>query len=171
MTQTQANEFAAGLHKLAAFVESRPELIPCGASHTINLFPGVERWGEIVRCGVAKKVDGGIFSLVKDFGDGVKLEWNRLREDVCTRVKVGEQIVPATEEKIVPAVPEVVIPAQPERVIEVFDWVCPDSLLKATAPQLEEPTPAQMHADVVRIRDEIQAAQLEPTHATETPGP
>lgn len=131
MTNSEVNALTAGLRRLADFLDANPNLCPAWSGHSVNLFPSDELWAEVIRSGhgLKKVANGNYFSLVKDFGGNVTLEWNKNREQVCKRVKIGE--------KIIPAVPERIIPAQPETVVEEFDWVCPDSLLKATAP--EEP--------------------------------
>jgi hypothetical protein len=54
------------------------------------------------------------------FGD-TKLQICVNHEYACTRVKVGERVIPAK--------PETVLPATPEKTEDVFEWECPPSFL------------------------------------------
>ena len=67
----------------------------------------------------AKSADSWI-NATKRFGN-VKLEVTAERSVVCEKVKVGEKIIPATEEQI--------IPAKPERKEDIYEYKCPESFI------------------------------------------
>lgn len=131
----EASDVAAGLRDLADFLEDHPEVDVRYAGWSFNLFP--EDLAEIGRGGygrLEKKVKGDWYCLIKHFGKHVTLEFNKSRELVCERVKVGEKIIPAEPERFIP---EQVIPAKPERVEEVYEWKCPPVLAKPADPVAE----------------------------------
>lgn len=106
-----------GLLAMVEFLRQHPQ--PFTEGHlTMDFFGQTkEQIVAAVRlCGgqVKKNYAGDYFWLTKEFGGGVKMEWNCPRQEVCEKVKVGEKVVPA----------------QPERVEEVFEWKCHDSILR-----------------------------------------
>lgn len=128
MTLTCNQGLVKGLRELADFLEARPEIEMWGGL-TINLFADTnEKFAEAARTmgSCNKLTDGAYFMLRKEFSGGIKVDVNRNREAICTKVKIGE--------KIIPAVPETVLPAKPAHVEEVYEWQCPESILNAVDP-------------------------------------
>jgi hypothetical protein len=87
--------FAAGLRAAADFFESSENVdFPYGL--TMNVFPSTkDDMAAIARsyAPLKKKYEGNLFILVKDFGGGVILEFNLMREKVCQRVVTGTRTV------------------------------------------------------------------------------
>lgn len=118
----ERQETIAGLRELLECLENGYAVVPNYASF---LIPATSR-EELLAIRAAyhlpsKDTSTGNFAFEREFRGGVKLRTYAPRETVCQRVKVGTKVMPAT--------PEVTLPAKPERVEEIYDWICPDSIL------------------------------------------
>lgn len=110
--------FVRGLRELAECLERTPE-IPVPYGTLLNCFVGSrEHVAQIARTGPWQKryVDTW-FTLTRDFAGGVRLDVNVERVQVCERVVVGTETVPA----------------QPAHEVEIVEWRCADSLLAPEA--------------------------------------
>ena len=89
-----------------------------------------------------RQASGDNFNMVRKFPAGFVLRLNADRGRVCKRVKVSTKVIPA---HTIPAQPETHVP---ERAEEIYDWECPDSILKGDDHDSDnlDGTPAQ--ADV-----------------------
>lgn len=87
-----------------------------------------------------KEMQGDYLRFIKHFSGGHYFQVYSDKKNTCERVKVGEKTIPAR--------PETVLPAEPEKVVEVFEWLCPESILadsepvEAAAPLEREPATA-----------------------------
>ncbi len=137
-------ELIDGLRAMADFLEEHPQE-RCHSDLGLNFHPQtnaafancIRGIGKVDKLGkefaayyvVRKQFGGNVYidsGTVQRMDRGnVYIDWNRAREQICTKV-VKETIVrPAEPERTVTTV----IPAKPERVEEITEWVCPDSLL------------------------------------------
>jgi hypothetical protein len=126
-----------GFRQLADFLEANPApgCIKGMFWETWNLFVNSkEEMAEAARWlgSCDKHTKGNWFCLTRKFGN-ISAEVNIEHERVCERVKVGERVVPAR--------PERVLPAEPEKVEEVYEWKCPESILRPN-----EPTEAEIQS-------------------------
>ena len=122
--------FIKGLRDLADFLETREELTPVYGQH-FNVFANdpTEFALKARRLGTADKNAedwSNYFTMVKTFGPH-QLELNILRASMCEKKKVGTKKVKKRDEKVV----QEVLKAVPEVEVEedVFEWVCPESIL------------------------------------------
>jgi hypothetical protein len=103
-----------GLHDCASFLETHPS-VSAGRYHVLNVF--VDSKEEIVahaRAATWEKVYNDTwFSLVREFGQDVKLEISAPRSAVCRRIVVGETVEPA----------------RPAQTVDVVKWVCDEAVL------------------------------------------
>lgn len=131
MTTPHVNaDLIQGLRDLADFLETHPQPEAQYAHNvTLSVFVTPEELTERIRgAGTVEKVAAGEwFWLRRAFGPHVVLDWTVAREKICRRVVVGTRVVPAT--------PEALVAAQPERVEEIVKWECPESILRASAPE------------------------------------
>ena len=135
------NEFIKGLRDLADFLESREELTPaCGQHFNVFANDPTEFALKARRLGTADKNAedwSSYFTMVKTFGPH-QLELNILRASMCEKKKVGTKIVKKRDDKIVSellkAVPEVEVEE------DVFEWVCPESILVFVKADADEPS-------------------------------
>ncbi len=127
-------EMVKGLRAMADFIEANVEDDNLGYSTIdLNIFTkSNEELADLARrfAPVAKRYTDQWFCLVKRFSENVKLEVNRKREEVCTRVVTGTRTVKvpvyAPLEKI----------GEREEVQEIVEWDCGQSIL---AGNTEEP--------------------------------
>jgi hypothetical protein len=122
-------EFAKGLRGLADWCETdEAEQLEASSSNVIvNLFAWTkESFTEKAKIfGAAKKAsDENYLMLQKRFSSTVGVDLNGHHSEICERVQVGEREIP---EVIVPAQNEQIIPA---RVEPIYEWKCPDSVLR-----------------------------------------
>ena len=114
------------LREAADFLEARPELIEHFPDLYLfsNTFYDKTAFSKVAKVfGAANKSsDEWHYKLEKNLPSGAFLRLSGSRESVCTRVKVGV--------KVIPAKPETIIPAKEETVEEIYEWQCPDSILK-----------------------------------------
>lgn len=118
----EREKVVASLRELADWLESRPA-VKFDTCPTFDVYcGGAKEFPQIGReIGTADKVATDYhFSFRKMFGV-IRVDWFVDRDAICHKVKIGEKVIPAEAEKI--------IPAKPEQTVEVFEWVCPDSLL------------------------------------------
>lgn len=106
------------MRELLLFLESNPE-IPMPYFGQMNAF-GYKEDGDVdtlarVMAPCSKEINGGYFSLVRDFGS-IELAVNFDREEVCERIVVGTEKVPA---KVIE-----------EYTKEIVEWRCPDGVLR-----------------------------------------
>jgi hypothetical protein len=136
---TLADEIQA----LADFVRAHPSAIPAHTNLQLTIFARSARLADVARAGyghLEKHVCDDWYMLRRYFGPSrrVLIEWNEKRDEICTKVKIGEKVHPAKPEETV------VIPAKPERVEEIFEWRCPESLLskdeQADADKAQDPS-------------------------------
>ena len=114
------------LREAADWLEARPELI----EHFPDVYLFSTTFYDKAAFSKAAKVFGAAnkssdewhYKLEKNLPSGAFLRLSGSRDSVCTRVKVGV--------KVIPAKPETVIPATEETVAEIYEWQCPDSILK-----------------------------------------
>lgn len=111
-----------GLRELADYLDARPN-VPLPYLGMMNAFAEAEKLPVVARAmgEFTKDQNGNFLSLVKDFR-GVELRVNFASEDVCERVVVG------TEE----------VPAKPAHVREIVEWRCPESLLALGGPDVAD---------------------------------
>ena len=85
-------------------------------------------WASAIRwIGKAEKgANSEFFTLKRRFGS-IVLDLYRRRELVCERVKVGEKSFPAEPAKTI------VLPAREARIEDIYEWKCPESILRETA--------------------------------------
>lgn len=103
-----------GLRELADYLEERPD-VPLPYFGMINAFAEADRLPVVARAmgGFTKAHTGDFLSLTKQFTSGVMLAVHFNSEEVCERVVVG------TEE----------VPAVPAHTKEIVEWKCPESVL------------------------------------------
>lgn len=102
-----------GLRALAEYLEARPD-VPLPFLRMVNAYGQPEDLAVIAKAmgGFQKDHYGDYLALVKTFGP-VKLHVSFHSQDVCERVVVG------VEE----------IPAKPAHTREIVEWKCPESVL------------------------------------------
>lgn len=118
--------YAASLRAFAAFIESHPKLaLP--TTQKLYVFPNVEDMELYAReMGQAKKSgDENYFNLTRSFLPAIEYEPTWYRNQVCERVKVGEETV---QEDIVDVTGKRTVTR------DKFEWKCP----KVLAPKLTE---------------------------------
>lgn len=150
MTEWNQKQIAK-LLKMAAYIISTPDLPDVYASticDRIDVY-GCSTPAEVIRkFGAMDKVVSeshpNLFILRKK-EDGFVVEFNFNRNDVCRQVKVGEKVLPAEPAKTIN------IEAKPERVEPIYEWQCPDSLLRP-----------KDHADVLQSASEAVADATAP---------
>ncbi len=106
---------------MADFLESHEgRFDPPDGQVMLNVWPPVgvnqKQWlADMARiCGHAKKLAQDKYFFVRKSCGQVVLDFNVYRDKVCKRRQVGTRTVPA----------------QPEREEPVYEWDCPDSLLR-----------------------------------------
>lgn len=116
--QERRSALIRGLRDLAAFLEQHPS-VPMPVGTSLNAFVYTrEEMREIARVGTWEKAYYDEWmALRKMFGDDIQFDINIARGQVCERVVVGTQTVPA----------------QPEKTVEIVEWRCADSLLGVSA--------------------------------------
>lgn len=131
--ETNKQKFVSTLREIADFVESRP--FDENGRFDMSVFylfcsDAVEFGRNVAAAGTVKKSDTGEY-LNADvmFGDE-KLQICIKQELVCTRIKVGTQVVEATEEFTVVAVPE--------HTEDVYKFECPESFIALKNKAAEE---------------------------------
>ena len=106
---SDTRHFVAGLRALADWYETHPEQpMPCVELHVF-----VTTKNDLLRAARAlqtahKRASGKWYWVERDFGGGVRLEFNIERAQVCTRRVVGTTLVPA----------------RPETTVEIEEWDC-----------------------------------------------
>lgn len=124
MLEISNETFVSGLRKLADLYEAHPEVpLP----HNIGMY------GDAIYChspagfaaavrmfGAGSKSDG---DSTLDFTPGFPLPFKvyGFKSDICERVQIGEEVVPAQPEQVVP---EHVIPAVAEHTKPIYKWNC-----------------------------------------------
>ena len=117
-----AHEYAQGLREMADFIDAYPHELNFSPQeqylHPRNDKNRKEEIAEFARLAghAVKEFSHSLFSVIKEFPGGVALRMLANREDVCERVLVGEEIIPAKGERF--------IPAEPERTVQKFEWRC-----------------------------------------------
>ena len=122
----QYQDFIDGLRKMADFLEAH-QLTKLDGAYGVNMYArSPEDLREAVRLlgSCEKKVNGDYLWFRKHFSPTVYLDVNCNHELVCKRVLKGTKVIPATEAQVIE------VPAKPERVEEVYEWICPDSILR-----------------------------------------
>lgn len=125
--QRTRTSLITGLRELATFLEDHPQVPAPIYQVTVNAF--AQSKAEIVAAarlgGWRKDYNTTWFNLRRTFGgamdEGVSLDINIARAEVCERIVVGTEIVPAR-------------PAVAEHEIEKVEWRCEGSLLAAGEP-------------------------------------
>lgn len=124
------------LRDLAAYIEAR-DWSCHGTSDfsmgTVYLFcEGNEDFAKNARLlgSFTKESGSGYLNLFRNFGP-IRFEVTIPHAKICKRVVVGTRVIPAE--------PERVIPAKPEHIEELYEWHCPDSVLKIQEPVEPEP--------------------------------
>jgi hypothetical protein len=123
---TQRTDYIRGLREMADWLEAHPD-VPAPCSDIFNVFvKDKERFLEVRRAaGLSNKSgDANYVYFYKVFSGDIRLEINIKKELTCERVKVGEKVIPAKPARTIE------LPAEPEKREEVFEWRCPESLLK-----------------------------------------
>jgi hypothetical protein len=117
MTDQRRLDAIQGLRDLADFLESQP-LLPVPAYNTLNMSAGSKEDLALYArlCSWEKDYSGEYFSLRKRFKGPLLLDIYLPREEVCRKVVVGTEVVPARE-------------AEPEHTIEKYEWICDESIL------------------------------------------
>ncbi len=114
-----SSSLTQGLRELADFLDAHPEIDASVQSYNVFVRTSAEL-AKIARLtSWEKKYDGAYFMLRKTFSDGLNLDINIQRQEVCKRVVIGRQVIPA-----------VTIPEYTEDVIE---WQCADSSILQAA--------------------------------------
>lgn len=133
--QRRRQEFIMGLVAIAKFFNDNPHLMVPTWMQEITCFPNDEAESKRLlplfakAMGSAKKVYGDTtFSLEKTFGDRLKLQFMAYRDQVCERIVVGKETVPAH------IVPEKHVP---EHVVEKVEWRCSSILADKSTYALE----------------------------------
>lgn len=115
--QEQRKKFITALRELADFLDAHPTVAVPEYGVTINVF--VDSKEELAAHAKTstwqKQYFDTWFVLSKLFHDRIDYQVNLPREQICRRVVVGTEVVPA----------------QPEREVEKVKWVCEESLLEA----------------------------------------
>lgn len=126
---TEQQKFSQGLREIADFYDEYPETkLPWEAQQVWYIF-GAKK--EEIASGARafgssnKKYDGDAFELVKTFPSGIRLGFYTNRSNVCERVEVGTEVIPA---HVIPSKfePEVFVE---EKEVPKYEWRCGDSLL------------------------------------------
>jgi hypothetical protein len=127
---TEQQKLSASLRELADFYDAHPELSAPDWQTEFTVF-NVKKEDLPLYAkafGSAEKYfDEYSFQLQRKFGDKILLRTYSSRETVCERVKIGEKTVPA---HVVPAKPAEEEKYVEEAVVDVFEWKCPDAILK-----------------------------------------
>lgn len=136
--------FINGLREAADFFENHPQLqVPMDRSFTVYGIKGADLATFAKAFGKCDKVtDEYSFQLVHTLPSGFNLNTYTSRENVCKRVLVNTEIIPA---HIIPAIPEKMVE---ETTRNVYEWECPESILALNATEEEE-------AQVEAVDDEI----------------
>jgi hypothetical protein len=114
-----------GLRQLADWLEDHP-MLPAPSSTDFYIFAySKEKFSEYARgMGKAEKSSsGGYFNITHEFPGELKLQLTATHGAVCEKVKVGTRKV---VKKVYPDV-------QPtEEIVEedIYEWVCPESVLR-----------------------------------------
>ena len=116
-------DLIAGLREMADFLDVRPTIqqldgrqLSIYAHHSKETLPGALRLlGTCTKDSAERSIH---FRRV--FTGGPSIIFFALKESICERVQVGEELLPA-------------IPAIPERVVPIFEWKCKESFLKGGA--------------------------------------
>ncbi len=124
MNETNKQRFVRTLREVAEYIESRPFdedlqfIDPDFYVHCTDK----NQFGEAAAAAgnFEKSSDGEYLHATINFGY-TKFQIEIAKEFSCRRVKVGEKVIPATEEHTVPA--------EPERVEDVYKYECPESFL------------------------------------------
>lgn len=138
---SQQTEWLTGLREMADFMEANPDLIPSWSTFMVNLFQEDDETSAQFlarmarRLGTAsKEATEPYFYLVRRFGPH-DIRATAARDKVCERVQVGIRTV--TEEVPDPAhvidVPTITV----TREEPVYDWICPDSILRPISQKTE----------------------------------
>lgn len=125
MNETNKQRFVRTLREIADYVDSRPfdENLPFKAP-LFNLYlRDKKQFGEAVAAAgnVEKSVSVCDYLHAKVSFSGHYFIIAIEQALACQRVKVGEKVIPATQ--------EYTLPAQSERVEDVFEFKCPESFL------------------------------------------
>jgi|SRR3990172_427198 len=114
MTDDRRITFIAGLRALADWLEQRTD-IPVPNSQQFDVFvPDKVVLGQIARVGRwTKRFSGEWFALEQQFSGDITFHINIVREQICRRVVVGQDT----------------IPAQAERIVDRTEWICDDPVL------------------------------------------
>ena len=128
-------ELAAHLRTLADWVETRPIVAATMLNqeyrgpNNVFAYPHEHQWDDVLReiGSFTKDADDDYLYAVVNPSPIMTLKIMGRRSDTCERVQVGETIV---EREVYPddVKPEIVTETVP-----VYEWVCPDSWLGATA--------------------------------------
>ena len=111
--------FVDGLRALAGFLERHPDMPRPGTVRVDIWVDTKEEFRKVARTlGSAEKLDqfDWLYVLRKHFSETVQLDLNITRGLVCERIVTGTRVVPET--------------FTPERVEQIFEWTCPDSIMK-----------------------------------------
>lgn len=120
----EKHAYIEGLRDLADYLETSELDLPYYSGIRLDVFTyGENNFADQQRKlgGFREKVLEGSYAIVRRRFGPHAIEVNISREKVCTRVEVGERVVPATE----------------ERIEKVYEWKCPEGFT-ASAPILAE---------------------------------
>lgn len=148
-------EMIKSLEELTQFLRDNPTI---KFDHSFTIYNHCGTKEELLECapmiGACEKgANCEWYNLTKRFGSRIRGQWYINRQKICERVVVGEKIIPAKEEI---RVPEQVLPAEPERRELVYEWKCPDSLLRPS-----EDDAKQAKADDADVLQSANEAVLE----------
>ena len=120
-------QYIADMRSFLDWLEANPGPQICPYSVLVSVNSDAE-WASAIRwIGKAEKgANSDFFTLKRRFGS-IVLDLYRRRELVCEKVKVGEKSFPAEPAQTV------VIPAKEARTEDIYEWHCPESILRETA--------------------------------------
>lgn len=128
----EQHSYIAGLREMADFFEKNPEMCS-GSSYTAYRWFGAQDIAATAKAlgKVKKATDETDFRLERQFGPHTLVCFTS-HKGLCKKVVTGTKTV--TEKVVDPAYiapPKVDVPmVEITREVEVFEWVCPESILK-----------------------------------------
>lgn len=119
------SEFTDGLRAMADWFDQHPEWEDDAAACTSVVLTADKLAAFALAMGKSEKeADEHTFGLRRRFAKSVSLRGFTWRDAVCERVKVGERTV----SRLVP--PEGVQMVEVDEVEDVYEWRCPESILR-----------------------------------------
>lgn len=141
-------EVSVGLRALADWFDRQPRDLPGSFYGGVTLFVSADELPAVAKAiGTAdKQVDDWTFKLVRDFGGGISLRTWTSRDAVCEQVKVGTRRVTRH------VVPEGVELTEVTETEDVYEWRCPESILRGELGGDAIPTDDELDARAEAIR-------------------